>query len=252
MRTFLSRFGTTLASIWTWTILGIALTLAMPFIMLWAVIGWPFDRVNYFGGRLFRLAGTMPARLAPWWRFEVRGARPENPRLPYVVVCNHESFADILLLSHLPWEMKWLSKIELMRIPVVGWDMWAARDIGVKRGRAASAREAMAVCRERLEQKVSVMIFPEGTRSPTRDLLPFKDGAFRLAIEAGVPILPLALSGTHDAIARHDWRINPAYAVVEILEPEPTEGVTDIKALKERVQERIRIARDRLRAELHE
>jgi 1-acyl-sn-glycerol-3-phosphate acyltransferase len=252
MRTFLPRLRTTFASIWTWSLLGVSLLLAMPFIMAWAVIGWPVDRVNYWGGRLFRLAGTVPVRLTPRWHFEVRGALPANPRLPYVAVCNHESFADILLLSHLPWEMKWLSKIEIMRIPVVGWDMWASRDIGVKRGRATSAREAMAVCRDRLQHQVSVMIFPEGTRSPTRDLLPFKDGAFRLAVEAGVPILPMALSGTHDAIARHDWRINPAHAVVEILEPEPTEGVTDIKALKERVQERIRIARDRLRAELHQ
>ena len=247
-----SSLRTTLASIWTWTVLGVVLTLALPFIMLWRLIGWPVDRVNYLGGRLFRLAGTVPVWLTPRWQFEVRGKRPDNPRLPYVVVCNHESFADILLLSHLPWEMKWLSKIELMRIPVMGWEMWAARDVGVKRGRATSARDAMAVCRERLAKKVSVMIFPEGTRSPHREFLPFKDGAFRLAVDAGVPILPLALSGTRDAIARHDWRINPAHAVVEILEPEPTAGVTDVASLKRRVQERIRIARDRLREELHQ
>ncbi len=252
MSTVLSRLRITLVSIWTWTVLGIALALAMPFVFLWRLIGWPVDRVNYFGGRLFRLAGTVPARLTPRWRFEVRGRRPDRPRNPYVVVCNHESFADILLLSHLPWEMKWLSKIEIMRIPVVGWEMWAACDVGVTRGRTTSAREAMADCRDRLRKKVSIMIFPEGTRSPHRDLLPFKDGAFRLAIEAGVPILPLALSGTRDAIARHDWRINPAHAVVEILEPEPTVGVTDIQALKQRVQARIRIARDRLREELHQ
>lgn len=252
MSSFFSRLRTTLASIWTWTTLGISLALALPFILLWRLIGWPVDRVNYLGGRLFRLAGTVPVRLTPRWRFEVRGKRPDNPRHPYVVVCNHESFADILLLSHLPWEMKWLSKIELMRIPVMGWEMWAARDIGVKRGRTTSARDAMTECRERLESRVSVLIFPEGTRSPRRDLLPFKDGAFRLAAEAGVPILPLALSGTRDAIARHDWLINPAHAVVEILEPEQTAGVTDIEALKRRVQERIRIARDRLREELHQ
>ncbi len=252
MRTFLARLRTTVASIWTWSILGVSLTLALPFILILWVVCWPFDRINYLGGRLFRLAGTMPTRLTPGWRFEVRGVVPADPRHPYVVVCNHESFADILLLSRLPWEMKWLSKVEMMRIPVVGWDMWAARDIAVRRGLAASARAAMAVCADRLHHRVSVMIFPEGTRSPTRDLLPFKDGAFRLAIEAGVPILPLALSGTRDAIARRDWRINPAHAVVEILEPEPTDGVTDIKALKEKVQERIRVARDRLRAELHQ
>ena len=252
MSASLAALRTTLASIWTWSVLGLSLLLALPFIAFLGIVAWPVDRINYFGGRFFRLAGTLPTRLTPRWRFEVRGVAPANPRHPYVVVCNHESFADILLLSRLPWEMKWLSKVEIMRLPVVGWGMWLVRDIGVKRGRGGSVREAMVVCADRLRNKVSVMIFPEGTRSPTRDLLPFKDGAFRLAVEAGVPILPLVLSGTRDAIARHDWRINPAHAVVEILEPEPTEGVTDIKALKERVQERIRVARDRLRAELHQ
>jgi 1-acyl-sn-glycerol-3-phosphate acyltransferase len=95
---------------------------------------------------------------------------------------------------------------------------------------------------------VSVIIFPEGTRSPTDQLLPFKDGAFRLAIEAGVPILPLAIYGTRNAIARHDWRIHPATAVVEVLEPEPTTGV-DQHELKQRVRSRIEAARERLRQE---
>jgi 1-acyl-sn-glycerol-3-phosphate acyltransferase len=96
-----------------------------------------------------------------------------------VVVSNHESFADILLISHLPWEMKWLSKAELFRIPVMGWMMWLAGDIPVKRGFGPSAVEAMERCREALRRRVSVMIFPEGTRSRTAELLPFRDGAFR-------------------------------------------------------------------------
>lgn len=237
-----------IAAAWTWSVLAASLLLFFPFIMLWGIVGRPFDRMNYFGGRLFRLAGALTVHLTPRWRFSVRGALPENPRMPYVVVANHESFADMLLLCLLPWEMKWLAKIEIMWIPVLGWLMWGARDVGIKRGRAASARLAMAACRERLAGRVSVIIFPEGTRSPTRELLPFKDGAFRLALEAGVPILPLAIHGTRHAIARHDWRINPATAVVEVLEPEPTAGVTDQAALKARVRARIEAARERLRA----
>jgi 1-acyl-sn-glycerol-3-phosphate acyltransferase len=164
------------------------------------------------------------------------------------VVANHESFADMLLLCLLPWEMKWLSKIEIMWVPVLGWLMWAARDVGVKRGRSVSAKLAMAECRKRLAGRVSVIFFPEGTRAPTDQLLPFKDGAFRLAIDAGVPILPVAIHGTRHAIARHDWRINPATAVVEVLEPEPTAGV-DLHELKARVRQRIEAARERLRTE---
>ena len=240
---------TTLASVWTWGLLAVFLVLVFPFVLLWRLIGWPVDRINYIGGRLFRLAGVWCASLTPRWSFTVRGERPADPRHPYVVVANHESFADMLLLCHLPWEMKWLSKVEIMRIPILGWLMWAARDIGVKRGRTASAKEAMAACRDRLAGGVSVMIFPEGTRSPSRELLPFKDGAFRLAMDADVPILPLAIHGTRHAIARHDWRINPAFAVVEILAPEPTRGVTNVDELKARVKQRIEDARDRLRLE---
>jgi 1-acyl-sn-glycerol-3-phosphate acyltransferase len=168
------------------------------------------------------------------------------------VVSNHESFADILLISRLPWEMKWLSKAELFRIPLMGWLMYLAGDVPVKRGFGPSAVEAMAKCRQILARKVSVMIFPEGTRSATAELLPFKDGAFRLAIDAGVPILPLALSGTATALRKHDWRIGRSTAVVEVLQPVATAGLTtgDVPALKERVRGLIVEARDRLAREL--
>ncbi len=242
------RIRETVAAAWTWAVLVLAMILFFPFIVVWAVVAWPFDRTNYYGGRLFRLAGAITVWLTPRWRFAVRGQLPANPRHPYVVVSNHESFADMLLLCLLPWEMKWLSKVEIMWVPVLGWLMWAVHDVGVKRGRAASAKAAMAACRARLQRHVSVIIFPEGTRSPHRELLPFKDGAFRLAIDAGVPILPLVIHGTRNAIARHDWRINPASAVVEVLAPEPTTGVT-VQELKQRVRLRMETARENLQQE---
>jgi len=248
MAAVLIRIRNVIAAIWTWSVLAGCLLLFFPVIMLWRLIGWPFDRMNYHGGRLFRLAGALTARLTPRWHFRVKGVLPADPRHPYVVVANHESFADMLLLCLLPWEMKWLSKIEIMWVPVLGWLMWAARDVGVKRGRSTSAKLAMAECRKRLAGRVSVIFFPEGTRAPTDQLLPFKDGAFRLAIDAGVPILPVAIYGTRHAIARRDWRINPATAVVEVLEPEPTAGV-GLQELKARVRQRIEAARDRLRLE---
>jgi len=97
-----------------------------------------------------------------------------------------------------------------------------------------------------------VMIFPEGTRSLTNDLLPFKDGAFRLAIDAGVPILPLALHGTRNARPKHDWRFGRSTAVVEVLEPVETAGLSpaDVPALKQKVRNAIVEARDRLARQL--
>ncbi len=240
-----------LVSLWTWLVLVLCVLLWLP-LMLVARLVTLGDRGRYWVGYLFRRLGVVTARLTPYWRFSYRGAMPRDPRRPYVVVSNHESFADILLISHLPWEMKWLSKAELFRIPVLGWLMHLAGDVPVKRGFGPSAIEAMTRCREILARKVSVMIFPEGTRSPTQDLLPFKDGAFRLAIDAGVPLLPLALHGTGSALRKHDWRIGRSTAVVEVLAPIETAGLTpaDLPALKQKAHAMIVEARDRLALEL--
>jgi 1-acyl-sn-glycerol-3-phosphate acyltransferase len=175
-----------------------------------------------------------------------------DPRRPYVVVSNHESFADILLISHLPWEMKWLSKAELFRVPFVGWEMRLVKDIPVWRGDRRSAIEALRQCRDRLEKKVSVMIFPEGTRSESGQMGAFKDGAFRLAVEGGYPILPLVLAGTRPALQKHSWRMGRAVAEVRVLAPIETTGLTskEVPALRDRVREVIAEARAALHAEL--
>jgi 1-acyl-sn-glycerol-3-phosphate acyltransferase len=242
------RLWQTIVSIWAWLVLVVCILLWFPVLVLARLLTAPFDRGRYIPGLIFRKIAPTMATLNPLWRFRYSGPLPENPRRPYVVVSNHESFSDILLISHLPWEMKWLSKAELFRIPIMGWMMWLAGDIPVKRGFGPSALEAMARCRKALANRVSVMIFPEGTRSKTAELLPFKDGAFRLAIEAGVPILPLAVSGTSTALRKHDWRFGKAIAEVRVLPPVDTAGLTlaDVPALKSRVREMIVQARDAL------
>jgi len=238
-----------LMSIWAWLVLSTCLVLWMPLMAAVRLITLS-DPGRYAVGYLFRRIGPVMATLNPLWRFRTSGTPPVDPRRPYVVVSNHESFADILLISHLPWEMKWLSKAELFKVPVLGWLMHLAGDIPVRRGEGRSAVEALQRCRTVLKRRVSVMIFPEGTRSPTADMLPFKDGAFRLAIHAGVPILPLAVSGTGTALPKHGWRFGRSVAEVRVLEPIETAGLTikDVPALRERVRARILEARDALRA----
>lgn len=239
----------TLASLWTWFVLGTMVFFWVPLLAITVGVTWPFDRDRYLAGRLFRQIGVVTAKANPLWKFRWAGTRPTDPRRPYVVVSNHESFSDILLLSHLPWEMKWLSKAEIMRIPFLGWCMHLAGDIPIWRGKVDSARDAMARSLEVLKHRVSVLIFPEGTRSIGDEMLPFKDGAFRLAITAGVPVLPLVVTGTKNALAKHDWRMNPADATVTVLDPIETTGLTldDVGALKERVRNVIFQARERLR-----
>lgn len=248
----MSRIVLVLGSIWGWMALGLSLALALPLVALARLLTWGRDPGRHLAGRTFRVAGAIAATLNPLWRFRWSGTVPADPRQPYVVVSNHESFADILLISHLPWEMKWLSKAAFFRIPVVGWMMGLVGDIPVHRGDSRSAAKAMLACRERLRLGVSVMIFPEGTRSMKPDLLPFKDGAFRLAIDEQLPILPLALAGTRTALPKTGFVMGRADAEVRILEPIQTTGlrVADVPVLKERVQRAILKAREELQGEL--
>lgn len=247
----MSRLWQSVASVWSWLVLALSVVVFFPVMAVLRLVTAPFDPGRYAVGLVFRKVAVVTAALNPLWRFRWSGPMPPDPRRPYVVVSNHESFVDILLISHLPWEMKWLSKAELFRIPVLGWMMRLAGDVPVKRGVGPSAVEAMSRCREALGRRVSVMIFPEGTRSPTGDLLPFKDGAFRLAIESGVPVLPLAVSGTRTALRKHDWRFGRSVAEVRVLEPVETEGLTadDIPRLKAIVRDRIGAARMALQGE---
>jgi 1-acyl-sn-glycerol-3-phosphate acyltransferase len=246
----ISRLYVTLVSIWTWLVLGTCLLVWIPLLVIVRVVTAPFDPGRYWTGLLFRKIAVVTATLNPLWHFRVSGTFPPDPRRPYVVVSNHESFVDILLISHLPWEMKWLSKVEILRIPVLGWDMRLAGDVPVERGTARSAAKAMRRCREILSRRVSVIIFPEGTRSTTDEMLPFKDGAFRLAIDAGVPVLPLAVHGTRTALPKHGWRFSRSDAEVRVLEPVETAGLgpEDVGALKQRVREAIMRARNQLLA----
>jgi 1-acyl-sn-glycerol-3-phosphate acyltransferase len=240
----------TICSIWSWLVLAACIVIWLPLMGITRLVTAKSDPGRYWVGLLFRKIAVTMATLNPLWKFRISGTMPADPRRPYLVVSNHESFVDILLISHLPWEMKWLSKAELFRIPLLGWLMQLAGDVPVDRGNPRSAAEAMVRCKEILKQKVSVMIFPEGTRSETDEMLPFKDGAFRLAIDAKVAILPLAVSGAATALRKHDWRLGRSVAEVRVLEPVETDGLTraDIGALRDRVRDMIAAERDRMRS----
>lgn len=239
-----SPVARTVLSVWAWFVLGVVIIVWTPLVALTRLVTMPFDPAAYRAGYLFRKLAVVHEKLNPLWRFGVSGSMPENPRNPFVVVSNHESFVDILLISHLPFEMKWMSKSEFFRYPLVGWMMRLARDIRLERGDRTSGIKALEESRVRLDQHVSVMIFPEGTRSHSGELAEFKDGAFRLAIQAGVPILPLAVIGTRDALIKHDWRFGYSHAEVRVLDPIPTDGLTqdDVPALRDRARETIAAA----------
>jgi 1-acyl-sn-glycerol-3-phosphate acyltransferase len=237
---------------WCWVAWILIVLLGFPVVCLLFVLTAPFDPGRYVVGRFFRLMGKTAALVNPLWRFHTDGLRITDPRRPYVAVSNHESWTDIFLLCYLPWEMKWLAKQQVFNIPVMGWIMRMAGDVPLVRGNRESAVGALAKCRDRLAKRVSVMIFPEGTRSPRAEMLPFKDGAFALAIETGAPVLPIAIAGTRHAMAKGSLQVQRAVAFCRVLEPVDTAGMSlaDMPALKARVRGLIDDARHAMQLEL--
>ena len=224
-------------STWTWTAVAV---LVLSWLPLLAVIR-VFDRdpVRYRTGRWFRRLGVSMVAVNRSCRVRVSGFHVEDPRLPYVVVGNHQSLGDIPVFSLLPWEMKWLGKESLFKIPVVGWMMRLAGDISVDRADPGSGRAALARARKMLDQRCSIMIFPEGTRTPDGRMLPFHDGAFALAVWAQVPILPIVVDGTVACLPRDSWIFCGRHRIrLTILPPVGTAGSTmrDIPALKATVR----------------
>lgn len=231
----------TILSAWAWLVLVVLIIVWVPLVGLVWLVTVPFDKGRYWPGYLFRKLCVVHQWLNPLWKFRTSGVKITDPRRPYVVVANHESFVDILLISHLPWEMKWMSKEDFFKYPLVGWLMRMAGDIKLVRGNRQSIVSAIKGSHDRLSKNVSVMVFPEGTRSLDGTLGEFKDGAFRIAIEAKVPIIPLAVSGTREALQKGDWRMNVTAAEVRVLTPVDTSNYTkhDVAKLRDHVRQLI-------------
>jgi 1-acyl-sn-glycerol-3-phosphate acyltransferase len=204
-----------------------------------------WDRRRWYAGRAFRIGARVLVALNPWWTIEVVGELPPRSSEPFVAVCNHESLADILLVGTLPFDMKWLSKAQIARIPILGWMMWMAGDIIVNRGDARSRGESYDRMAAWIRRGASIMVFPEGTRSRTGDLLPFRNGAFRLALETGRPIQPLVVTGARQAIRADSALFGRARVTVRILEQVSVEGLKleDVNDLRDRVRTMILDAR---------
>ena len=140
---------------------------------------------------------------------KVRDTGRLDPRQAYVFMANHQSNIDIpvLVQALAPFQLRWIAKRELLRIPFFGWALWASKHIVVKRSRSKDVVAAIAGAREKLTRGISVVVFPEGTRSTDGQLLPFKRGGFRLAEQAGVPIVPVTINGSGVLMKRGDWRL---------------------------------------------
>ena len=230
------RRHTRVESAYTWVVLVSLIALWLPM----TAIARTFDRdpARYPSGRFFRRLGWWMSRANRAWRIEIDGEKLENPRNPYVVVCNHLAMADIPIICALPWEMKWIAKKELLKMPLIGWLMQLVGDIPLDRSSKISRARVLITARQYLKDKCSVMFFPEGTRSPDGRLYGFSDGAFRLAIKTQVPVLPLVIDGSQHTLPRPGWRFGRAHVRLRVLPPVETKGLNpeDTEALRDRVR----------------
>ncbi len=220
-----------ISSVFTWAAIILLVLIWLPILVIVRLFDW--DPVRYRTGKIFRKLGYFITKINPNWNIEIEGAALIDDRKPYVVVSNHLSNADIPLISNLPWEMKWIAKVELFNIPVLGWMMKMAGDIPVDRSSSNKRLGVFKQCSHYLDKNVSVIFFPEGTRSRSGKLNRFALGAFDLAIREQVELLPIVLDGTQECLPKKSWLFEPdVYVKMKVLDPVPTKDLLPEDSLK--------------------
>lgn len=205
--------------------------LFIPFALLWSFFcGWmavlaavvvnPRFSSRYVGGPWARVIGRltpMPVTLVD--------AQNADPSRTYVVVCNHASHYDILLVyGWLKLDLKWVMKKELRKLPGIGAACEKVGHIFVDRSRPELAKRSINEALQRLGEGVGILFFPEGTRSPTGRLRGFKTGAFRTAVDQQLPILPISIIGTQRILPAKTLRLFPGRGTMHIHAPIEPEG----------------------------
>lgn len=160
-------------------------------------------------------------------RVSVIGYSNIDPDRSYIYMSNHQSNFDIpVLLAYLNVQFRWLAKAELFKIPIFGYSMKRAGYISIDRSNRKSAFKSLKEAAKKIRNGVSVLIFPEGTRSRDGNIRPFKKGGFALAVDSGVPIVPIVIHGTWSIMSKKALRIKPGSVVIEILKPIETSDYT--------------------------
>jgi 1-acyl-sn-glycerol-3-phosphate acyltransferase len=184
----------------------------------------------------------------------VEGLENIDPASPQILVGNHQSWFDVFAVAaNLPKTFHFVAKKELEGVFLFGRAWKAAGHISIDRSRQASAIASLDRAGEQMRAENSaVVVFPEGTRSPTDDLLPFKKGAFMLALHTGVPIVPFAVAGSRRVFPKGSWRVRAGPIIVRFGQPIPTHGLsTEAREdLLNRVREEVRRMRDEARRTL--
>lgn len=143
--------------------------------------------------------------LNPYWKLKIEGLENIDHDQTYVIAANHQSFADIIIIYKTHMYFKWVAKKELLKLPFIGGLLWVNNHILLSRGEFGSIKEVYRKAAEQLKTGVSMLFFPEGTRSSSDEMGEFQNGAFKLAIREKKPLLPIFIGGTREAIPKGGW-----------------------------------------------
>jgi 1-acyl-sn-glycerol-3-phosphate acyltransferase len=232
--------------------IGISLMIVMFLFtfFIWILI-LPFDKERFVTHRILVYQGLIFSRLLPNVIIEVEGREKAVKGATYVIISNHQSSLDILFMNSLRYKYRWISKIENLKIPILGWYLRMADYIIVNRGNEESKAEMLEKSYRCLKRGISIMIFPEGTRSHDNEIRFFKRGAFQLAIQAEVAILPIVIDGTGGILPKHGHILEGGHHVtVKVLDPimpyqfetdNPDELAVKLRLLMTRELEKLRI-----------
>ncbi len=221
-------------------------------LLLFLVVG-PFDQKRFVQHMYSCFWAQIFFYVNPLWRLKIEG----RSKLPWkgaaVLVSNHESLGDIMVLFGLYRPYKWVSKASVFKVPMLGWNMVFNKYVPVIRRNRASIVNMMRLCRKWLARGVPVLIFPEGTRSPDGNVRDFREGAFQLATEVGCPVYPIVLTGTADILPKHGFILRrPANCHVRVLDPvDPSMFDNDPKRLRDHVRDLIIREKAAMQAQAH-
>jgi 1-acyl-sn-glycerol-3-phosphate acyltransferase len=214
-----------------WTFIAVSSILLFPVaVMIW-LLTVAFDRRLVILHRFTCFWASLYTWFNPAWPVTVEGREKIRSGTTYVMVANHLSTLDILVLFRLFRHFKWVSKIENFRVPFIGWNMSMNRYIKLRRGDRESVVQMMAACEKTIGEGSSIMMFPEGTRSSTGEMRPFKPGAFEIALKTRTPILPIVILGTADALPKRGFVLQGRHPIrIRVLDPIPHERVEHMSA----------------------
>lgn len=215
-------------------------------------VTYPFDKSRRWVHECSRCICTILYGVPPFVRRTIDGLENIEKGKPYVMVLNHQSGFDIFAAYKIPLNFRWVSKREVFKVPFMGWLLPIHGDIPIERGNASAAMAK--VIRDGklwLSRGASVAIFPEGTRSKTGEINRFKAGAFNLAAEAKVDVLPIVMTGTNEMIKgwKVNWRNRVAIRVMPAVKADVV-ATTDTKELMQQVRESMVAELANLRAEI--